>query len=73
MRTTVTELDRRLHVLWVLNIMKKFRTTSLIAKRRDENDEYGMLLFSDVAKEVITRKSNIIEHSALCENYASQC
>ena len=29
--------------------------TSLIVKRRDEDDEYGMLLFSDVAKKVIAR------------------
>ena len=53
MRTDVTEVDGQLDVLSALKIMKKVGTTSLIVKRRDENDEYGMLLFSDVAKKVI--------------------
>lgn len=55
MRTDVTEVDGRLDVLAALKIMKKVGATSLIVKRRDENDEYGMLLFSDVAKEVIAK------------------
>ncbi len=55
MRTEVTEVDGRLDVLSALKIMKKVGATSLIVKRRDENDEYGMLLFSDVAKKVIAR------------------
>jgi CBS domain-containing protein len=42
-------------VLSALKIMKKVRATSLIVKRRDERDEYGMLLFSDVAKHVIAQ------------------
>ncbi len=53
MRTDVTEVDGRLDVLAALKIMKKVSATSLIVKRRDEHDEYGMLLFSDIAKEVI--------------------
>jgi len=55
MRTDVTEVDGRLDVLAALKIMKKVGATCLIVKRRDENDEYGMLLFSDVAKEVIAK------------------
>jgi len=55
MRTDVTEVDGRLDVLAALKIMKKVGATSLIVKRRDENDEYGMLLFSDVAKKVIAK------------------
>ena len=55
MRTDVTEVDGQLDVLSALKIMKKVGTTSLIVKRRDENDEIGMLLFSDVAKEVIAK------------------
>jgi len=43
-------------VLSALKIMAKVGATSLIVKRWDENDEYGMLLFSDVAKEVIAKK-----------------
>ncbi|GMR17094.1 MAG: CBS domain-containing protein [Gammaproteobacteria bacterium] len=53
MRTDVTEVDGRLDVLSALKLMKKAGATSLMVKRRDENDEYGMLLFSDIAKKVI--------------------
>ena len=55
MRTDVTEVDGRLDVLSALKIMKKVGATSLIVKRRDENDEYGLLLFSDIAKKVIAQ------------------
>ncbi len=55
MRTDVTEVDGQLDVLSALKIMKKVGATSLIVKRRDENDEYGMLLFSNVAKKVIAK------------------
>lgn len=55
MRTDVTEVDGKLDVLSALKIMKKVGATSLIVNRRDEKDEYGMLLFSDVAKEVIAK------------------
>ena len=55
MRTDVTEVDGKLDVLSALKIMKNVGATCLIVKRRDENDEIGMLLFSDVAKEVIAK------------------
>jgi len=55
MRKEVTEIDGRLDVLSAMKIMKEVGATSLIVKRRDENDEYGMLLFSDVAKKVIAQ------------------
>jgi len=55
MRTEVTEVDGAIDVLTALKVMKKNKVTSLIVKRRDENDEYGMLLFSDVAKQVIAK------------------
>lgn len=35
--------------------MKHKETKCLIVKKRDENDEYGMLLISDVARNVIAR------------------
>ena len=38
-----------------MRIMKKVKATCLIVEKRHENDEYGMLLFSDVAKQVIAR------------------
>lgn len=55
MRTDVTEVEGKLDVLSALKIMKKVGATSLIVKRRDERDEYGLLLFSDIAKEVIAK------------------
>jgi len=53
MRKEVTEVEGKLDVLSALKIMKKVGATSLIVKRRDERDEHGMLLFSDIAKKVI--------------------
>jgi predicted transcriptional regulator len=55
MRTNVTEVDGTLDVLSALKVMKKVGATSLIVKRRDEADEHGLLLFSDIAKEVIAK------------------
>ena len=55
MRTEVTEVDGTLDVLSALKIMKKVGATSLIVKRRDDQDEYGLLLFSDIAKKVIAK------------------
>jgi predicted transcriptional regulator len=55
MRTDVTEVDGTLDVLSALKIMKKVGATSLIVKRRDDLDEHGLLLFSDIAKEVIAK------------------
>ena len=55
MRPNVTEVDGSIDVLSALRIMKKVGQTSLIVKRRDKHDEHGMLLFSDIAKEVIAK------------------
>ena len=55
MRKDVTEVDGKLDVLSALKIMKEVSATSLIVKRRDESDEIGMLLFSDIAKQVIAK------------------
>jgi predicted transcriptional regulator len=55
MRTDITEVDGQMDVLSAMKIMKKVGATCLIVKRRDERDEHGMLLFSDVAKKVIAQ------------------
>lgn len=55
MRKNVTEVDGKMDVLSALKIMKKVGATSLIVKRRDDRDEYGLLLFSDIAKKVIAQ------------------
>jgi len=53
MHREVTEIDGSMTVLEALKIMKRVQATCLIVKRRHERDEYGMLLFSDIAKHVI--------------------
>ncbi len=55
MSTNVTEVDGRIDVLTALKTMKEVGATSLIVKRRDEYDEHGLLLFSDIAKQVIAK------------------
>ena len=55
MSPKVTEVDGRMDILTAMKVMKKVGSTSLIVKRRDEDDEYGMLLFADIAKQVIGR------------------
>jgi len=55
MSKKVTEVDGRMDVLTAMKIMKEVGSTSLLVKRMDEHDEYGLLLFSDIAKQVIAR------------------
>jgi len=55
MRKEVTFVNGRTDVFEALRIMKKVQATCLIVEKRHENDEYGMLLFSDVAKEVLAK------------------
>ncbi|HKJ21241.1 MAG TPA: hypothetical protein VJ993_11325, partial [Woeseiaceae bacterium] len=52
MSKKVTEVDGRMDILTAMKVMKDVGSTSLVVKRRDENDEYGLLLFSDIAKQV---------------------
>ena len=55
MRKDVTMVDGRVDILEALKIMKRVAATCLIVQKRDDIDEYGMLLFSDIAKEVIAK------------------
>ncbi len=55
MRTNVTFVDGNMDVMEAMRIMKRVGATSLIVEKRNERDEYGMLLFSDIAKEVIAK------------------
>ena len=55
MRTDVTLVNGRIDILGAMRIMKKVQATCLIVEKRHENDEYGMLLFSDVAQQVIAK------------------
>lgn len=53
MRSEVTMVDGKIDVLEALKIMKRVKATCLIVEKRHEHDEYGMVLFSDIAKQVI--------------------
>lgn len=55
MRENVSMVDGRIDVMEAMRIMKKVGATSLIVKKRYENDEFGMVLFSDIAKQVIAK------------------
>lgn len=55
MRKEVTFVNGLTNVFEALRIMKKVQATSLIVEKRHDTDEYGMLLFSDIAKQVIAR------------------
>ncbi len=55
MRTDVTVVDGKMDVLDALRTMKRVQATCLMVEKRDECDEYGMVLFSDIAKQVIGR------------------
>ena len=53
MRKDVVFVDGLTDVFTALKMMKKNDVTCLMVNKRHNNDEYGMLLFSDIAKQVI--------------------
>ena len=55
MRQEVNEVDGSIDVMEAMRIMKRVGATCLIVKKRYDQDEYGMLLFSDIAKQVIAK------------------
>lgn len=55
MRKDVTLVNGRIDVLEALRVMKRVQATCLIIEKRDERDEFGLVLFSDIAKQVIAR------------------
>ncbi len=48
-------VDGRTTVMEVLRKMKHVETKSIIIDKRDENDEYGMVLLSDIARYVLAK------------------
>lgn len=55
MRTDVTEVDGSIDIMEAMRIMKRVGATCLMVKKRDKDDEYGMILFGDIAKQVIAK------------------
>ncbi len=66
MKTSFDIVDGKMTVAEALETMKHVETKSLIVEKRHENDEYGMVLISDIAKNVLAndrspRRVNIYE------------
>ena len=55
MRESFTEVDGGINVMEAMRVMKRVGATCLVVSKRHEQDEYGMLLFSDIAKQVIAK------------------
>ena len=55
MREDVTEVEGSIDVMEAMRIMKRVGATCLIVAKRHAQDEYGMVLFSDIAKQVIAK------------------
>jgi len=48
-------IDGRITVMEALRTMKHVETKSLIVDKRNDDDEYGMVLISDIAREVLAK------------------
>jgi len=55
MKTSFDVVDGMSTVSQALKQMKHIETKSLIVQKRHENDEYGILLLSDIAKKVLAK------------------
>lgn len=55
MHEQVATVNGRIDVLEALKVMKRSQVTCLLIEKRNERDEYGLVLFSDIAKKVIAR------------------
>ncbi len=55
MKTEFDVIDGRVTVMEALRTMKHVDTKSLIVDKRNEEDEYGMVLISDIAKLVLAK------------------
>ena len=55
MKTNFDIVDGKMTVKEALQKMKYIDTKSLIVEKRNESDEYGMVLLSDIAKDVLAK------------------
>ena len=53
MTTSVRTVERTATVQEAIELMRDAGVSSLAVERRDEHDEYGLLVVSDIAREVI--------------------
>jgi len=55
MKANFDMVDGKMTIMDALRTMKHVETKSLIIDKRHDNDEYGMLLLSDIAKNVLAK------------------
>lgn len=55
MKTNFDVVDGMTTVAEALKKMKHIETKTLIVDKRDENDEYGIVMISDIAKQVLAK------------------
>ena len=55
MKNEFDMVDGKMTVMDALRTMKHVETKSLIVDKRNDDDEYGMLLISDIAKNVVAK------------------
>jgi len=55
MKTGVDMIDGKLTVAEALEQMRHIETKTLLVNKRFEGDEYGMVLLSDIAKQVLAK------------------
>jgi len=55
MKSNYGTISRNATIAEALKEMKRLKTTLLVVDKRDENDEYGLLLVSDIARKVLAK------------------
>lgn len=55
MKTKFDIVDGKMTVMEALETMKHVETKSLVVEKRHDDDEYGMVLLSDIAKRVLAK------------------
>jgi len=55
MKSDYGTVDGNMTIIEALNEMKRLQTAALVVNKRDADDEYGLLLVSDIAREVLAK------------------
>jgi CBS domain-containing protein len=55
MKSGYGTINRNATIMEALNEMKRLQTAVLVVNKRDDNDEYGLLLVSDIARKVLAK------------------
>jgi CBS domain-containing protein len=53
MKADYATIDGRATILEAIDEMKRLQTTVLVVNKRNEHDEYGLVLVSDIARKVL--------------------